>query len=437
MAQEISVIGLGKLGGPLVAALASRGFKVIGVDVNQKFVDLINQKKAPVNEPLLAEYLQQYGQSISATTSFKEAINNSDISLIIVPTPSKSNHEFSTKFAEKAVKEIGKVLKKKKKYHLIVLVSTVLPLACEKKIIPALEKASGKKCGQKFGFCYGPEFIALGSVIQNLLNPDFILIGEFDKKSGDILEYFYKKFTFNKAPIKRMSLVNAEITKISLNSYITTKISFANQLAELCERIPGGHIDDVTAALGLDRRISPYYLKGGTSFGGTCFPRDTKAFIALNKRFGLTADLIKATDRVNKKQNERLVEIVMNNLPSLESKVAILGLSFKPTTPVIEESVALHVISQLLSRKITLLVHDPLALAEIKKQFGDLVEYIEDAYECIKKARLLVITSPDPVYKNIDLGVFKDDHVIIDCWRIFNGLLNGRNIKYIPLGIHS
>lgn len=435
MKPKISVIGLGKLGAPLVATLAYRGFKVIGVDINQKFVDLINQKKANIIEPQLSEYLAKYSKLISATSDFTQAVMDSDITLIIVPTPSNKKHEFSTKFVEKAAKSIGQVLKTKKTYHLVAVVSTVLPLDCKKKIIPKLEKYSAKKCGQDFGFCYNPEFIALGSVIKNLLNPDFILIGEFDKKSGDMLAIFYRNFCLNKAPLSRMSIVNAELTKISLNSYITTKISFANYLSSLCELIPGANVDCVTGALGFDKRISPYYFKGGTSFGGPCFPRDTRAFIGLSKKFGLKAKIIMAVDEYNQLHSKHLVDVIIKNLSAKNRHVVILGTSFKPDTPVIEESTAVSIIPQLIGNQIKITVYDPLSLNEIKKLFNKQINYADSIERCLSKAGVVVIATADPIFKSINSNNFKSGVTIIDCWRLLDATKLADNVNYIPLGI--
>ncbi len=234
MIEKVSVIGLGKLGASMVAAIASRGFEVIGVDVNQKSVDLVNEGKEPVQETDLGKYISENKERIRATMSHEEAILNSDISFVIVPTPSDEKGSFSLQYAAWAFQEIGKALTKKNGYHIIVLTSTVLPGATRFGLLPILEKVSGKKAGRDFGLCYSPEFIALGSVIRDFLNPDFTLCGEFDERSGSELEEFYSKVMFGNSPCKRMSLENAELTKISVNTFVTTKITFANMLADLC-----------------------------------------------------------------------------------------------------------------------------------------------------------------------------------------------------------
>jgi len=188
---KLSIVGLGKLGSSMVAAYASNGYQTIGVDINADFVSLINEGKAPVLEPGLSELLAKNREMISATQDFSKAVLNSDITFIIVPTPSKADNDFSTEYVVAAAKEIAKALKEKNDYHLVVLTSTVSPGSTEKYLWPVLEEFSGKQCGVDFDLCYNPEFIALGNVIQGLLYPDFVLIGESSKKGGDLLENFY------------------------------------------------------------------------------------------------------------------------------------------------------------------------------------------------------------------------------------------------------
>ena len=253
MVQNVSVIGLGKLGGSMAAGLASRGLNVIGVDVNRHAVDAINAGRAPVQETGLGDMIAANRARLRATMDTNEAVLGSDLSFVIVPTPSDERGAFTLQYATFAFKALGHALKKKAGYHVIVLTSTVLPGAMRHGLLPVLEQASGKKCGPDFGLCYNPEFIALGSVIRDFLNPDFYLLGQFDDRSGDMLEEVHHRVSQNNAPVKRMSLENAELAKIAVNSYVTLKISFANMLAEFCEHLPGGDVDVVSDALGMDK----------------------------------------------------------------------------------------------------------------------------------------------------------------------------------------
>jgi UDPglucose 6-dehydrogenase len=328
-----------------------------------------------------------------------------------------------------------------KKYQVITLVSTVMPGDVENHLKPALEHASGKECGKDFGLCYNPEFIALGNVIKGLLNPDFVLIGEYDKRSGDVVEQVYREMCENNPPMERMSIINAEIAKIALNSYITMKMTFANILAEICERYKGADVDAVTKALGRDRRISPYYLKGALSYGGPCFPRDNRAFYLSAKRVGCEARLPLVIDELNEQQNERVVSLILKELGNKGGKVAFLGLSYKPETDVIEESASIKIIRRLLQSGKKVTVYDPAAMATAKEELGNLVEYSNNMEECVKDADLCVIATPWEDFlelPNILSRINKDHLTIIDCWRILRENVTQLPLqcKYIGLGLY-
>ncbi len=434
--MNISVVGLGKLGLPLAATIASKGFFVLGVDINKKVVDELNQGRTSLNETNLANLINKYKKNIKATTEIKEAILNSEITFIITPTPSLENGYFSLQYLTPVIKEIAKVLKEKSKFHLVCVVSTIMPGSMDQlKVL--LEGESGKKCNKDFGLCYSPEFIALGSVIQNLLNPDFLLIGESDKKSGDILQSFYKKYCDNKPKIARMNFVNAELSKISVNTFITTKISYANMLAEICEKLPGGDVDLVTLAIGLDSRIGRKYLKGGAAFGGPCFPRDNVAFISLAKNLKATLGIPQATHNTNLRQITRLKEKVLQHW-SLGKTVGILGLSYKPFTDVIDESSGLLLTKALRQKQVQLNLYDPVSLPNAKRLLGKSgVNYIKDLKDCIEKSDILIITTNWPEFEDIPLGWFgTNPKVIIDPWRMFNLIKLPKTVKYIPFGLN-
>jgi UDPglucose 6-dehydrogenase len=190
----------------------------------------------------------------------------------------------------------------------------VLPGSVRHGLLPVLEKESGKACGRDFGLCYSPEFIALGSVIHDFLNPDFCLIGEQDERAGKRLEACYLEIMANRPPCRRMSLENAELTKVALNTFVTTKITYANMLAELCARMPGGDVDTVSDALGLDTRIGRRYLTGGLGYGGPCFPRDNIALGYFARAVGADAGLAEATDRLNRSASGKLAQTVASIL---------------------------------------------------------------------------------------------------------------------------
>jgi UDPglucose 6-dehydrogenase len=433
--SKISIIGLGKLGSPMVAAYASRGYEIIGVDINAGFVEALNQGRAPVEETDLQKYLDISKGRISATQDYKTAVLNSEITFVIVPTPSEENGGFSTKYAVEALKNIGNILREKSDFHVVVLTSTVAPGSMDKDIVPALEESSQKKCGVDFGLCYNPEFIALGSVIRDLLNPDFVLIGESDAKSGEILTEFYKNVLENAAPLKRMNFVNAELTKISVNTFITTKISYSNMLAEMCEKLPGGNIDVVTLALGLDRRIGPKGLKGAIGYGGPCLPRDNRALVFTAKKFGVSLPIAVATDDINKHQVPRLTERLLSLLPK-NGKVSILGMSYKPNTGVIEESQGVAIAKNLSEQGIAVTAYDPGAMNNAKKVLSKTV-FANSLKEAVGDADVIMIATPWEEFRNIESDWIKEGATFFDCWRMLDAKKYGNKAKYFALGVNS
>ena len=244
--KNVSVIGLGKLGFPLAVCMANKGFNVIALDMDKAKLAAMRKARAPFYEPGLQKLLGLSRKRLHPTGDYAIAIGGSDITFIVVATPSIRNGNFSNKHVLKACRSIGEAIKKKPHFHIVVITSTMMPGSIDSEIKPALERYSGKRCGVDFGLCYNPEFIALGNIIHDLYYPDFVLIGESDKKSGSILEAFYKKFCNKKVNIARMNFINSELTKLSLNAFITMKISFANALSRLCETMPGADIDAVT-----------------------------------------------------------------------------------------------------------------------------------------------------------------------------------------------
>jgi UDPglucose 6-dehydrogenase len=435
--SAISVVGLGKLGACMAASIASKGHTVIGVDLNASTIALVNSGQPPVVEPGLGARMGDARANLTATDDYDEAIGKSEITFIVVPTPSESDGAFSLRHVREVAIGIGRALRKKSTYHLVVITSTVLPGSSEYGVLPVLERESGKRCDEDFGFCYGPEFIALGSVIRDFLNPDFVLVGESDKRAGDLLAELYRNVCENRPPIARMSLINAELTKISINTFVTMKITFANMLAAMCEQLPGGDIDQVTAGLGLDSRIGPRYLKGALGYGGPCFPRDNLALAYLARELGQTAPLAEATDEFNRTIVDRLVERITSHAKH-DSVIAVLGLAYKPDTNVVEESQGLQLAAGLAAKGLKVMVYDPLAIENARRILGDAVDYSGSVEECVRKAEVLVIANPDREFASIlaDLLVLRPGQVVFDVWRALRRRLVAKGtVSYVPLGV--
>lgn len=432
--MTVSFVGLGKLGSSFLTICAEKGFNTIGVDKSIKIVKSINKGIALVEELKLKELLKKNLAKIKATKSIDEAVFHSEITFIIVPTPTDENGGFSNQFLLEAIHEIAKGLRKKDAYHLVVINSTVIPGSIDKEIIPILESISGKKCGVGFGVCYNPLFVALGSVIQDIVNPDFVLIGESDTKSGEILEKFYKQILENEAPVKRVNIVNAELIKIAVNAFITTKISFANTLSQICENLPNSNVDVVTNTIGLDSRIGLKYLKAGLGFGGPCFPRDNTAFSYVAKNALSSSPLAEATDSVNREQVNRIIQRLLSSGHNL-SKIAVLGLAYKANTPVIEDSQGLEIALTLSKLGYKVYAHDPLVRSE--QINGEIKLILTDSVDsCVEKADAIIVTLPYEQYiltpEQIETA---NSPVILDLWRLLDSKSLRGKVTYLAVGL--
>ncbi len=434
--MNISVVGLGKLGAVLAAVMADRGHEVIGVDLNAAFVDAVNQGRAPVSEPGLSELVQRNAERFSATTDVAQAVAKTDLTFVLVPTPSGPDGTFSLKIVLKVVEGIALALRNKPSYHLVVITSTVMPGSTGGEVLPLLEKISGKKCGQDFGLCYNPEFIALGSVIQDMSNPDMLLIGESDPRAGSILEDLYHTVCRNRPPVARMNFVNAELAKIAVNTYVTTKISYANMLAEVCEQVPGADSEVVAAALGLDTRIGRKYLKGASGYGGPCFPRDNTAFSRFAALQSVEATLAAATDQVNRRQVTRLHERVLAATAPGET-VGILGLSYKPDTEVIEESQGMMLAELLAGSGYRVVVYDPAAMDNARQVLDGRVEYAESMEACAREAATLVIATPWKQFQSLRPQHLRQSNprpAVFDWWRLLPPAVFEPASRYLACG---
>jgi UDPglucose 6-dehydrogenase len=417
--MKISVIGLGKLGSPLAAVLASKGFSVVGTDLHRPYVDSINAGQAPVDEPRLQELIEANRDRLRATMDAAAAVAETDVTFIIVPTPSDDSGRFRNSYILTAIEAVGAGLRKKNGYHVVVVTSTVMPGSTGGEIRAALEVASGRSVGEQLGLCYNPEFIALGSVVRDMLCPDVILIGESDAKAGDVLERIYQQSCDNKPAVHRMNFVNAELTKISVNTFVTTKISYANMLAEICDRIPGADVDVVTAAVGADSRIGAKYLRGAIGYGGPCFPRDNVAFASLARTIGARAELAEATDIVNRHQVERVLGAIQARVTH-PGPIGILGLSYKPDTAVVEQSQGVALAARLIAEGREVIAYDPKALENAQTVTGSMIA-AASAEDCVRRASIVVVMTPWPEFRSIPLSAFTRPQrlIVIDCWRLF------------------
>lgn len=360
--EKISIVGLGKLGLPLLVTFAKNGQKIIGFDIDENKINLLKQNKVPFYEPNLEEYYNRYISNITVETNTSRLVSETDVAIILVNTPSNSDGTFSNDYVYQSVETIAKSLQNcQSDDFLFIISSTVMP-ETHKEIVRIIEHNSFRKLNHGFGLLYIPDLVALGNVIYDFENPDVLIMGQSDEKYGDIGESIYRKILKNNAPIVKMSLIESEVCKVSLNAYITMKISFANFLGNISEKL-NCNTKNITKALGFDKRISPYYFRSGLSFGGTCFPRDTWAFINLSEKLGLRAEHIIATQKINENQNKKLIE----NVSKFSDKViGIFGLSFKPNTAVTTESASYILYEHLKNNNYKVLGCDDLVETDFK-----------------------------------------------------------------------
>lgn len=425
--EKLAVIGCGKLGAPLVACLAKAGHSVVAIDINENLIQSLKSRKILWHEPNLINYLERYKDSITFTSNFDENLQEVSTSFIIVPTPSDSNGVYSIDFVLSAVRSVcEKIIESEFQSHTIVIVSTVMPGDTEGRITDAVKLAVGKNF-EKFKICYSPEFIALGSVIYNLENPDMILIGQADETVGSELEKTLVSMTLNNPTVLRLTTAEAEIAKIAINSFVTTKISFSNQISEICENFPNTSSVNVLKAIGTDSRIGNSYLKQGTSYGGPCFPRDNRAFAKFAETLGISLDLALAADSINNRQKHRLKQVLNKIVPKVKS-ILVVGFSYKPDTDVYEESPALSFVKSSLDYQFYVLDEHIKGAKNL-----DGVKFIDVSDLSKIKPGAAILFVPAVAYAEIP-NELDQTTLLIDFWGLWSKYKNLESKNYIKIG---
>jgi UDPglucose 6-dehydrogenase len=440
---KISVIGTGYVGLCTAVGFASKGYNVLACDVDEEKITKINQGIPTFYEPGLAEKLSesvQNGHLKGVIGQTDWVISETDLTFVAVGTPSKPDGSIDLKYIESAASNIGKALKKKDSYHVTIIKSTVVPGTTHNTVKPTLEKESGKVAGEDFGLCMNPEFLRQGSAFQDTINAERVVIGSFDKRSGDVLEDLYKGFYSERVPaIIRTSLSTAELIKYASNSMLATKISFINTIANLCEKIPGADVKVVAKAMGLDKRIGPLFLDAGLGYGGSCFPKDVKALIACSKSLGYDPELLDSVEAINKTQPLKAVTFCREELGNLGGKkIAILGLAFKPDTDDMREARVIPIINLLLSEGALVSAYDPVAASIAKTIFNDKIHYAKSAFECIKNADACILVTEWEEFKNLtpeDFTLRMKQPILIDGRRIYDSETFKTKMRFVAIGL--
>lgn len=416
MITRLSIFGLGKLGLPLAALFARSGLRTIAIDTDAALVEQLRAGVVPIIEPELEDLVAQAASAIAYTTDARAAADT-DASIILVATPSQSSHpEYSSTYVENACSDLCAVLRTRVRwrYHLIIISSTLSPGTMSTRIVPALEAGLGRRAGEDFGIAYVPDFGALGEVVSGFQHPPFLLIGADAAAVAAQASALYRRIIAPQTPICFLSTRDAELAKIALNVFLCVKIAFGNSLAQLGERLGGADLDAIANTLSLDPRIGAGLLRGGGPYGGSCLPRDIDAFIHLARSVDLDAPLARASAAVNAGQYDLIERQVLLCEPRC---VAVLGLSFKPGTPVTTASPVFEFVRRLLRRSIQVVAFDPMAKAReaARAAFGMDISCCNTLAESISRADVILICNADPNFAGLAVEVPADRH-IVDPW---------------------
>jgi UDPglucose 6-dehydrogenase len=367
------------------------------VEIDEERVNTINSGISPIYEKGLDELLLAHaGRALRATTGY-EAVSDSDLSLICVGTPPRPDGNSDLSMVWSASVSIGKALQGIDGYHVVVVKSTVPPGTTQSQVMPRVLKHSGLD-HDRIGFVMNPEFLREGLAVQDFLEPNRIVIGSSDAKAGDLVEAAYCSL---EAPIIRTGISEAEMIKYTSNAFLATKISFSNEIGNICKRL-GIDVYEVMKGVGMDPRISPLFLNAGAGFGGSCFPKDVLALICLAESAGENPSLLKSVIDVNDHQPLRMVELLEKKIGNLSGKrIAVLGLAFKNDTDDIRESRSIPVIAELKQKGADVSAYDPLANSTMKKIFSG-IDYYESAAEALKGADACLVMTEWPEFGLMD-----------------------------------
>lgn len=385
--MKICIIGTGYIGSVTGACFAEMGHHVIFVGRDTKKLDIIKSGQSPIFEPGLDQLLLKNQERITTTTDIADAVRKTELTFIGVGTPPREDGSSDLSQIETVSHSIGKALRSDTKYHTIVTKSTVLPGTIEDLIIPILEKESGKKAFVDFGIASNPEFLKEGTAVEDFFKTDRVVIGTQDQKSRDVLEKLYKPLN---VPIFATTLRTSEMIKFASNAFLATKISYANEIGNLCKEL-GIDSYSVFEGVGLDTRINPKFFRTGIGFGGSCFPKDVCALIAHAKSKGTTTKVLNSVMEINDDQPKRMIALLKKHINPKDRTIGVLGLAFKPDTDDIREARAIPIIKMLLQAGAKVKVFDPVAMDNFRKQFPDII-YGSSASEILASDAILIVT---------------------------------------------
>ena len=422
--MKISIFGLGYVGAVSAGCLAKEGHTVIGVDPYQPKVDLINSGQTPVIEDEIGAIVSDAVKSgaLRATADVEDAVNNSEMSFICVGTPSLLNGGLDLKYVRGVCEQIGEAIKQKDEFHVVVARSTMLPGTMSDVVIPVLEEASGKKAGIGFGVCNNPEFLREGTAVYDFYHPPKTVIGETDAKSGDLLASIYEKLD---APLIKTDVRTAEMVKYSDNVWHALKVGFANEIGNISKAVGiDGHAVMDIFCQDTKLNLSPYYMKPGFAFGGSCLPKDVRALTYKAHSLDVNVPILDSIMISNKYQIEKGLNMITEKG---NKQIGILGFSFKAGTDDLRESPIVELIERLLGKGYDLKLYDK--NVNLAKLVGANRDYIMNQIPHISKLMVgsiddvlahgstIVIGNGDKQFASV-IDRLKDDQVIVDLVRI-------------------
>ena len=414
--ERIAFFGLGRLGLTLAALFARSGTKTVGIDANPALIEQLRRGEVPLAERGLDALLRDAADTLTYAND-PDGAADADASIILVATPSDpARPEYSSSDVVQACLNLCRVLRAREtwRYHLIVISSTLWPGTISGTIVPLLEAQLGRRAGTDFGVAYVPEFVALGDLVHGFERPAFLLIGADDDVAGALTATLFQRVTVAATPVRFLKTRDAELLKVVLNVFTCMKVSFANWVGQLGDRLGGVDIDAVMDTLSLHPRVGVGYLRAGTPYAGPCLPRDVDAILHLAKTAGLGAPLVDATAEINAAQFDVIERDVLAGEPR---SVAILGLSFKPGTSVTVGSPAFEFARRLIDRSIRVVAFDPLGMAResARTMFGSLMDVCETLDEAVAGAGTILVCNPDPSFAELAVHT-PADRRIVDPW---------------------
>jgi UDPglucose 6-dehydrogenase len=433
--MKVSVIGTGYVGLVSGVCLAEKGHHVVCVDSDQRKVDSIRKGVPPIFERGLEPLLRKHiGDKLQATTDLRQAVLDSNLSLIAVGTPF-SGEEIDLRFIKEVSRQIGEVLREKSSYHVVVVKSTVVPGTTDSVVLPILEQASGKRAGADFGVGMNPEFLTEGEAVGDFMRPDRIVLGGIDDRSVSVLADLYS--SFDRVDKLRTNCRTAEMIKYASNALLATMISFSNEIANLGSAIGGIDSVDVMRGVHLSNYLSLTlpdgsrrgpailsFLAAGCGFGGSCLPKDVKALVAHGRKSGLPMSLLDAVIQVNENQPQRILGLLRKHYPSLRGvRVSVLGLAFRPDTNDMRESPAIPILRALAQQGAQLKAYDPAAAEEARHIFaGDSVRICDDLHATLSEAQAVILVTrweefrqvPELLRRRPDPPLFIDGRRMLD-----------------------